>query len=80
MNPLTYFNLVLRQLPNEKLEQAVSSTLQLVSGLIGAYLPLDKVDWAKGLLFDCLLMMLSQGPEENLRKQIVNNVVNFMAT
>ena len=58
LNPIQYFNLVLRQLPNETLEQAVSGVLQQVGGLIEAYLPLDKVDWAKNLLFDCLLLML----------------------
>lgn len=49
-------------------------------GLVNSYLPMNKVNECKTQLFDCLLDMLTKGPEPSVKNPIVQNIFNFICS
>lgn len=60
MSSVEYFDIVLNQLPQEPIEEVLSTTLMRLAALIANYIPKNQISQRKKQMFDSLLNLLAK--------------------
>jgi len=79
MSSLQYFDFVVKQLPQETVEQAITSTLMNLNTLIQYYIPEDSVKTCQEKMFETLLDLLGKDIPDSIKNPVVDNIFGFIS-
>lgn len=80
MSSLQYFELVVKQIPNENIQQIITVVLGTLSALVAYYIPTRYVVEKRKVMYDTLLKLLSNKDLNNETKiPIVDNLFGFLS-
>ena len=79
MSSLQYFDFVIKQLPQETVEQSIVATLTNLTVLAKYYIPEDSVRTCQEKMFTTLLDLLARDIPDSIKSPVVDNIFGFIS-